>query len=91
MEVRSKFYELLSHCIPPTVILKVITLRISSVLSLHESAQTVAERVADKVDEVLKAEIMHWAAFYVSPDIHCTSSRFECVGVLQEVRMRMGE
>lgn len=22
MEVRSKFYELLSHCIPPTVILK---------------------------------------------------------------------
>lgn len=23
MEVRSKFYELLSHCIPPTVILKV--------------------------------------------------------------------
>lgn len=24
MEVRAKFYELLSHCIPPTVILKVI-------------------------------------------------------------------
>lgn len=23
MEVRSKFYELLSHCIPPTIILKV--------------------------------------------------------------------
>ena len=23
MEVRGKFYELLSHCIPPTVILKV--------------------------------------------------------------------
>jgi replication factor C subunit 3/5 len=23
MEVRSKFYELLTHCIPPTVILKV--------------------------------------------------------------------
>lgn len=23
MEVRAKFYELLSHCIPPTVILKV--------------------------------------------------------------------
>ncbi|KAM6490552.1 P-loop containing nucleoside triphosphate hydrolase protein [Amanita muscaria] len=47
MEVRSKFYELLSHCIPPTVILK-----------------TVAERVVDKVDESLKADIMHWAAFY---------------------------
>ncbi|KAF9533901.1 P-loop containing nucleoside triphosphate hydrolase protein [Crepidotus variabilis] len=47
MEVRAKFYELLSHCIPPTVILK-----------------TVAERVVDKVDEALKADIMHWAAFY---------------------------
>ncbi|TFK36633.1 P-loop containing nucleoside triphosphate hydrolase protein [Crucibulum laeve] len=47
MEVRTKFYELLSHCIPPTVILK-----------------TVAERVVERVDESLKAEIMHWAAFY---------------------------
>ncbi|KAF5359831.1 hypothetical protein D9756_003512 [Leucocoprinus leucothites] len=47
MEVRSKFYELLSHCIPPTVILK-----------------TVAERVVERVDESLRAEIMHWAAFY---------------------------
>ncbi|KAF8627742.1 hypothetical protein AX15_004267 [Amanita polypyramis BW_CC] len=48
MEVRSKFYELLSHCIPPTVILK-----------------TVADHVIEKVDETLKADIMHWAAFYV--------------------------
>ncbi|KAF9493136.1 P-loop containing nucleoside triphosphate hydrolase protein [Pleurotus eryngii] len=47
MEVRAKFYELLSHCIPPTVILK-----------------TVAERVVERVDEALKADIMHWAAFY---------------------------
>ncbi|EKM78825.1 hypothetical protein AGABI1DRAFT_114403 [Agaricus bisporus var. burnettii JB137-S8] len=47
MEVRNKFYELLSHCIPPTVILK-----------------TVAERVVERVDESLKADIMHWAAFY---------------------------
>ncbi|TFK74182.1 P-loop containing nucleoside triphosphate hydrolase protein [Pluteus cervinus] len=47
MEVRAKFYELLSHCIPPTVILK-----------------TVAERITERVDESLKAEVMHWAAFY---------------------------
>ncbi|KAF8071780.1 P-loop containing nucleoside triphosphate hydrolase protein [Lyophyllum atratum] len=47
MEVRAKFYELLSHCIPPTVVLK-----------------TVAERVVERVDESLKADIMHWAAFY---------------------------
>lgn len=29
MEVRAKFYELLSHCIPPTIILKVKYLSIS--------------------------------------------------------------
>ncbi|KAK1222866.1 Replication factor C (RF-C) subunit [Marasmius sp. AFHP31] len=47
MEVRQKFYELLSHCIPPSVILK-----------------TVADRVVDKVDEQIKADIIHWAAVY---------------------------
>ncbi|KAG6919176.1 hypothetical protein DXG01_008474 [Tephrocybe rancida] len=47
MEVRAKFYELLSHCIPPTIILK-----------------TVAERVVERVDESLKADIIHWTAFY---------------------------
>ncbi|KAL0067880.1 Replication factor C (RF-C) subunit [Marasmius tenuissimus] len=47
MEVRQKFYELLSHCIPPSVIIK-----------------TVADRVVDKVDEQIKADIIHWAAVY---------------------------
>ncbi len=28
--------------------------------------QTVADRVIEKVDETLKADIVHWAAFYVS-------------------------
>lgn len=28
-------------------------------------AQTIAHRVVDKVDESLKGDIMHWAAFYV--------------------------
>ncbi|EJD06959.1 P-loop containing nucleoside triphosphate hydrolase protein [Fomitiporia mediterranea MF3/22] len=47
MEVRAKFYELLSHCIPATVVLK-----------------TVADRVVERVDEAIKADVMHWAAFY---------------------------
>ncbi|KLO17136.1 P-loop containing nucleoside triphosphate hydrolase protein [Schizopora paradoxa] len=47
MEVRAKLYELLSHCIPATVILK-----------------TIAERVVERVDETIKPDIMHWAAFY---------------------------
>ena len=72
MEVRSKLYELLSHCIPPTVILKVSAFsawvsstRLASDTSLF---QTIAERVVDRVDESLKADIMHWAAVYVSVD-----------------------
>ena len=67
MEVRSKFYELLSHCIPPTTILKVFQPSWLSVLKYwHTPIQTVAERVVERVDESLKPEIMHWAAFYVS-------------------------
>lgn len=27
--------------------------------------KTVADRVVDRVDEALKADVMHWAAFYV--------------------------
>jgi replication factor C subunit 3/5 len=48
MLVRGKFYELLTHCIPPTIILK-----------------TVADELVRRVDDSLKAEIMHWAAIYV--------------------------
>ncbi|KAK4686406.1 replication factor C subunit 3/5, partial [Tremellales sp. Uapishka_1] len=47
LEVRGKIYELLSHCIPPNVVLK-----------------TIAERIVDKVDETLKPQIVHWAAYY---------------------------
>jgi len=47
LEVRAKLYELLSHCIPATVILK-----------------TIAERVVERVDETIKPDVMHWAAFY---------------------------
>jgi len=47
MLVRGKLYELLSHCIPPTTILK-----------------TIASHLVDRVDESLKADIMHWAAIY---------------------------
>ncbi|WVR05401.1 hypothetical protein IAU60_002416 [Kwoniella sp. DSM 27419] len=47
LEVRGRIYELLSHCIPPTVVLK-----------------TIAERIVDKVDDDLKPQIVHWAAYY---------------------------
>lgn len=37
MEVRAKFYELLSHCIPPTVILKVSVLLLTRYVDISES------------------------------------------------------
>lgn len=68
MEVRSKFYELLSHCIPPTTILKVLS-SVFLCLFCNSFPQTVAAQVAEKVDDAIKAEVMHWAAFYVRGDI----------------------
>ncbi|WWD01204.1 hypothetical protein V866_008145 [Kwoniella sp. B9012] len=47
LDVRGKIYELLSHCIPPTVVLK-----------------TISERIVDRVDDALKPQIVHWAAYY---------------------------
>ena len=69
MEVRGKFYELLSHCIPPTVILKVchsLTVHALSTRTSHLSVflQTVADKLVDQMDESLKADVMYWAAFY---------------------------
>lgn len=64
MEVRGKLYELLSHCIPPTIIIKV-----GSPLNVIEHVliytKTIAERIVERVDEALKADVMHWAAIYV--------------------------
>ncbi|PWW77550.1 P-loop containing nucleoside triphosphate hydrolase protein [Tuber magnatum] len=45
--VRAKFYDLLTHCIPATVILKLLTFRLVA-----------------KIDDVLKADVIKWAAFY---------------------------
>jgi replication factor C subunit 3/5 len=49
LEVRSKLYDLLSHCIPATMVLKTLTFKL------------VAHR---EVDADLKLDIVKWAAFY---------------------------
>lgn len=68
MDVRAKLYELLSHCIPPTVVMKVrsFNCRESNSRQLKEFLQTIAERLLQVVDDSLKPDIMHWAAVYVS-------------------------
>jgi replication factor C subunit 3/5 len=89
IEVRTKLYELLSHCIPPTVVLKACLCFHSSYSKLiYTIYQTIAERVTDKVDEAIKSDIMHWAAFYVhSPSLSCRRALTN----QQEVRMRIGQ
>jgi replication factor C subunit 3/5 len=49
LEVRSKLYDLLSHCIPATIILKTLTFK----LVAHP-----------RVDAELKSDVVKWAAFY---------------------------
>jgi replication factor C subunit 3/5 len=47
LEVRAKLYDLLTHCIPATMILK-----------------TLCWKLVERVDDVLKAEVVKWASFY---------------------------
>lgn len=88
MEVRAKLYELLSHCIPATVILKVSLARFRDFKLVLMILQTIAERVVERVDETIKPDIMHWAAFYVSSPVN--ESKLLSNIKSQEVRMRLG-
>jgi replication factor C subunit 3/5 len=47
LKVRAKLYDLLTHCIPATMVLK-----------------TLCWKLVEGVDDVLKPEIVKWAAFY---------------------------
>lgn len=81
MEVRTKLYELLAHCIPPTVIIKVegFSPYTQAHVLLTGIPQTIADWVVDNVDESLKADIMHWAAIYVGflfQTLNTSSDRF---------------
>jgi replication factor C subunit 3/5 len=47
LQVRPKLYDLLTHCIPPTTILKTLTFKLILM-----------------IDDVLKAEVIKWSAFF---------------------------
>lgn len=47
LKVRAKLYDLLSHCIPATMVLKVLCFRL-----------------VEKVDPLIKKDVVRWAAFY---------------------------
>ncbi|KAK3704164.1 Replication factor C (RF-C) subunit [Vermiconidia calcicola] len=47
LQVRAKLYDLLTHCIPATTILKTLTFKLMP-----------------KIDDILKADVVKWSAFY---------------------------
>lgn len=72
LQVRARLYDLLTHCIPPTTILKV-----SDLALLHQRSgrkhpmltclfvlQTLTFKLIPKVDDALKPEVIKWSAFY---------------------------
>lgn len=57
LQVRGMLYELLTHCIPASTIIKVFHFRFILM-------QNLAFALLPKLDEELKPEVIHWATFY---------------------------
>lgn len=64
LQVRAKLYDLLSHCIPPTTVLKVGCLCPLSESAYANSVQTLTFKLIPKIDDALKADVIKWSAFY---------------------------
>ena len=62
--VRAKLYDLLSHCIPPTTVLKVINHNLGATLYISDLDQTLTFKLIPKIDDALKADVIKWSAFY---------------------------
>lgn len=63
MQVRTKMYDLLTHCIPATTILKVCTPNPRA--GGHQlTGKLLTFRLIERCDDALKADVMRWAAFY---------------------------
>ena len=61
--VRAKLYDLLSHCIPPTTILKVCV-NPALVRLKWLTVQTLTFKLIPKIDDALKGDVIKWSAFY---------------------------
>ncbi|CAM9565939.1 unnamed protein product [Choristocarpus tenellus] len=69
LEAREKLYELLTNCIPADVIIKTLQLHTPTsrvVLLLAEAVEvtTLTRELLRVLDDDLKHEVLHWAAFY---------------------------
>jgi replication factor C subunit 3/5 len=66
LQVRAKLYDLLTHCIPATTILKVYDFpRVDTMGTPTDNCtQTLTFKLMPKIDDVLKADVVKWSAFY---------------------------
>lgn len=64
LQVRAKLYDLLSHCIPPTTVLKVSQAQSSLRTALSDLEQTLTFKLIPKIDDALKGDVIKWSAFY---------------------------
>lgn len=64
LQVRAKLYDLLTHCIPPTTILKVWKLLSDSNRNANRYFQTLTFKLMPKIDDAMKADVVKWSAFY---------------------------
>lgn len=65
LQVRAKLYDLLTHCIPATIILKVRpVIRACRDVNVLIITQTLTYKLIPKIDDGLKPEVIRWSAFY---------------------------
>jgi replication factor C subunit 3/5 len=68
LQVRAKLYDLLTHCIPATTILKVSERQCQCArreTSADDSTcQTLTFKLMPRIDDALKADVVKWSAFY---------------------------
>jgi replication factor C subunit 3/5 len=86
LEVRGKVYELLSHCIPPTVVLKVSCIRIDSHCLLKS---LVDDSRADCGESGRRFETSSYTLGCALCQLHRIKTIWELM-ILKELRMRMG-
>lgn len=67
LQVRARLYDLLTHCIPPTTIIKVCRSNIcpkKNFMTFANFVKVLTFKLVAKVDDDLKPEVIKWSAFY---------------------------
>ena len=66
LQVRARLYDLLTHCIPPTTIIKVCRSNSSKkeLMTFADNVKVLTFKLVAKVDDDLKPEVIKWSAFY---------------------------